>query len=84
MHEIDAPKALAAGRLAWLASDAAKRWPVALFADAPPPALVEQLRRNVPALPPVDLADAMAPADVAWVRPRAPALKPARLRPRTA
>jgi hypothetical protein len=84
LAEIDAPKALAAGRLAWLATDAARRWPVALFADAPPAVLVEQLRGSAPTLPPPELGDPMRPADVAWVRPRVPALKPARLRARTA
>jgi hypothetical protein len=84
LPEIEAPRALAAGRLAWITTDAAGRWPTALFADAPPAVLVERLRRSVPALPPADLGDAMPPADLAWVRPRVPALKPARLRARPA
>jgi len=82
--EIEADKALAAGRVAWLSAEAGKRWPVALFADSPPLALAEQLRRNLPALPPADLAHAMPPAELAPPRLRGLVLKPARLRTRTA
>ena len=82
--EIEADKALAAGRVAWLAAEVGKRWPIALLADMPPLALSEQLRRNLPALPPSDLATAMPPADLAPARLRGLVLKPARLRARTA
>jgi hypothetical protein len=69
--ESDAARALAAGRVAWLTTRAARRWPLALFAEAPPVALVEVLRRGLPALPPPILGDAMPEA----------ALSPQRLRP---
>lgn len=80
--ESEAEKALAAGRVAWLTSHAAKRWPLALFADAPPAALAEALRRVLPSLPPATLADTMAAADLARTRPRHLVAKA--LRPRTA
>ncbi len=80
--ESDAAKALAAGRVAWLTTRAARRWPLALFADVPPPALAETLRRALPSLPPATLGDAMLPADLAPLRLRHYAARP--LRPRAA
>jgi hypothetical protein len=73
-------KALAAGRVAWLSIGAARRWPLALFADAPPVALAEALRRRLPPLPPAMLGDAMAPAELARTRVPAEAVKPLRAR----
>jgi hypothetical protein len=78
--QIDGEKALAAGRLAWLASDLGRRWPAALLADAPPPALVERLRRALPPLPPADLAHLMPTADLAPARLRVLAARPLRVR----
>lgn len=80
LPESGAEMALAVGRIAWLASHAGKRWPLALFADAPPAALAETLRRSLPALPPTNLADTMAAADLAWARPRHAVAKPLRAR----
>ena len=78
--ERDAARALAAGRVAWLTTRAAKRWPLALLADAPPVALAEALRRGLPALPPPILGDAMPEAVLAPQRPRAFPAKPLRAR----
>ncbi|HEY7609811.1 MAG TPA: hypothetical protein VIF14_11320 [Alphaproteobacteria bacterium] len=78
----EAGLALAAGRVAWLTTRAGKRWPLALFADAPPAPLAEALRRGVPALPPTLLADSMTAATLAPPRLfRPPAAKPLRVRP---
>jgi hypothetical protein len=78
--ESEAARALAAGRVAWLTTRAAKRWPLALFADAPPLALAESLRRGLPTLPPAILADAMGPAELAPQRLRPFAAKPLQAR----
>ncbi len=78
--ESEAAKALAAGRVAWLTTRAARRWPLALFADAPPVALAEVLRRGLPSLPPAILGDAMPAAELARPRLRQFALKPLRAR----
>lgn len=78
--EAMAPKALAAGRVAWLTAHAGRRWPLALFADAPPMALAEAVRRGVPALPPATLGDAMQPAELAPQRLRHAVAKPLRAR----
>ena len=78
--ESEAARALAAGRVAWLTTGAARRWPLALFADSPPPALAEMLRRGVPALPPTILGDAMYPAELKPIRLPKPAAKPLRAR----
>lgn len=80
LPEAMADKALAAGRVGWLAAQAGKRWPMALFADAPPMALAEALRRGVPALPPMLLNDIMPPAELAPQRPRGAVAKPLRAR----
>ena len=83
LGETDSAKALAAGRLAWLAADAAQRWPLALFGDTPP-VVIEAIRRAAPALPPLMLRDPMPPAPLE--APRLAAIVPtvARLRTRTA
>jgi hypothetical protein len=78
--ENEAAKALAAGRVAWLTTRAARRWPLALFADAPPAALGEALRRGVPMLPPAILGDTMPAAEFARPRLRQFAAKPLRAR----
>lgn len=78
--EAMAGKALAAGRVAWLTAHAGRRWPLALFADAPPMALAEAVRRGVPALPPTILGDTMQPAELAPQRLRLPVAKPLRAR----
>lgn len=78
--ETDAAKALAAGRVAWLAADAATRWPLALFGEVPP-VLIEAIRRAAPALPPAILGDAMPAAPLE--PPRLSALVPATARLRT-
>jgi len=82
--EASAAKALAAGRVAWLAADAGKRWPHALFTDTPPMALTEVLRRSLPALPPAILDTAMPAAELAHARVRQIFTRPARLRARPA
>jgi hypothetical protein len=79
--ESEAGLALAAGRVAWLAARAARRWPLALFADAPPAPLAEVLRRGLPALPPATLGDLMPAATLAPPRLRPAAAKPLRARP---
>jgi hypothetical protein len=84
LPESEGAKALAAGRVAWLAVHAGKRWPSALLADAVPAALAEALRRGLPALPPAGLADAMPAADLTRARLRHLVTRPARLRTRTA
>jgi len=78
--ESEAARALAAGRVAWLTTGAARRWPLALFADAPPPVLAEVLRRALPALPPAILGDAMPPAELEPRRLPSFAAKPLRTR----
>ncbi len=78
--ESEAARALAVGRVAWLTTGAARRWPLALFADMPPPALAELLRRSVPALPPAILGDAMHPAELQPPRLIRHAAKPLRAR----
>lgn len=78
--ENEAARTLAAGRVAWLTAGAARRWPLALFADAPPPALAEMLRRGMPALPPANLGDAMQPAELRPPRLTKPVAKPLRAR----
>jgi hypothetical protein len=80
LPEAMADKALAAGRVAWLTAHAGRRWPLALFADAPPMALAEAVRRGVPALPPALLDDSMQPAELAPRRPRHAVAKPLRAR----
>jgi hypothetical protein len=80
MPEHEAARALAAGRVAWLTTQAARRWPLALFADAPPVLLAEALRRGLPALPPPLLGDAMPPAELRYRRPPAFSAKPLRAR----
>lgn len=78
--ESEAARALAAGRVAWLTARAARRWPLALFAETPPPALAEILRRGLPALPPAILGDTMPPAEL-WPPRLSPAVaKPLRAR----
>jgi hypothetical protein len=79
--ESEADKALAVGRVAWLTARAGKRWPLALFADAPPATLAEAIRRGLPALPPSILGDAMPAATLAPPRLRGAAAKPLRARP---
>jgi hypothetical protein len=64
LPEREAPRALAAGRVAWLTTQAARRWPLALFADASPLVLSEALRRGTPMLPPPVLGDAMPAAEL--------------------
>lgn len=64
LPEREAPRALAAGRVAWLTTQAARRWPLALFADASPLVLAEALRRVTPMLPPPLLGDAMPAAEL--------------------
>jgi hypothetical protein len=78
--EAMADKALAAGRVAWLTAHAGRRWPLALFADAPPMALAEAVRRGVPALPPAILGDSMPLAELAPQRLRHGVAKPLRAR----
>ena len=78
--ESEADRALAAGRVAWLTTRAAKRWPLALFAEAPPLALTEVLRRGLPTLPPAILGDAMPAAELEPQRLRPYAAKPLRAR----
>jgi hypothetical protein len=78
--ESEAARALAAGRVAWLTTQAARRWPVALFADAPPPALGEALRRGIPALPPPLRGDPMPAAELKPQRLPSFATKPLRAR----
>ena len=80
LSESEAARALAAGRVAWLTTHAARRWPLALFADAPPIALAESLRRGLPALPPAILGDAMQAAELAPPRLRSMTAKPLRAR----
>lgn len=80
LSESEAMRALAAGRVAWLTSRAAKRWPLALFADAPPAALAEVVRRGLPALPPPILGDTMREAVLSPQRLRPVAAKPLRAR----
>jgi hypothetical protein len=76
--------ALALGRVAWLRADGNGRWPLALFADTPPAALVAALRAAVPALPPLALDRAMPPAGIERMRLRHLVVRAPRLRPRTA
>lgn len=78
----ESARALAAGRVAWLIIKAARRWPLALFADAPPLVVSEALRRGLPTLPPPLLGDAMHPA--ALKPRRLPAFSAKPLRARTA
>lgn len=78
--ESEAARALAAGRVAWLTTQAARRWPLALFADAPPLLLSESLRRGLPALPPPLLGDAMPAAELKPRRLPSFAAKPLRAR----
>ena len=78
--ESEAPRALAAGRVAWLTIRAARRWPTALFGDTPPVALTELLRRALPALPPPILGDTMPTAELAPRRLPHLAAKPLRAR----
>jgi hypothetical protein len=66
--------------VAWLTARAAKRWPLALFADAPPVALAEVVRRLLPELPPPILGDTMPEAALAPQRLRPVAAKPLRAR----
>jgi hypothetical protein len=78
--EREAARALAAGRVAWLVTRASRRWPLALFAEAPPVALAEVLRRALPALPPAILGDAMPPAQLKPQRLPSTVAKPLRAR----
>lgn len=78
--ESEAARALAAGRVAWLTTQAARRWPLALFADAPPVLLSEFLRRGLPKLPPPLLGDAMPAAELKPQRLPSFAVKPLRAR----
>ena len=78
--EAMAAKALAAGRVAWLTAHAGRRWPLALFADAPPMALAEAVRRGLPALPPAIFGDTMQPAELTPQRLRLAVAKPLRAR----
>ena len=78
--ESEAARALAAGRVAWLVTRAARRWPLALFAEAPPLTLSEVLRRGLPALPPAVLGDAMPPAELEPRRLPSAVAKPLRAR----
>jgi hypothetical protein len=80
LPENETARALAAGRVAWLTSRAARRWPLALFADAPPVALAEVVRRGLPALPPTILGDTMPEAALSPQRLRPLAAKPLRAR----
>ena len=82
LPESEAPRALAAGRVAWLAAQAARRWPLMLFADGAPATLTEALRRGLPALPPPLLGDPMHAAELEPPRLPSFAVKP--LRPRAA
>ena len=74
-------KALAAGRVAWLAAAAGRRWPLALFGEAPP-VLTETIRSAAPVLPPAMLGDPMPAAPL--TPPRLRDLVPLPARPRTA
>lgn len=78
--ESEAARALAVGRVAWLTTQATRRWPLALFADAPPLTLAEALRRGIPALPPPLLGDPMPPAELRPQRLPSFAGKPLRAR----
>lgn len=79
--EANAARALAVGRLAWLSSGGVQRWPQALFADAPPHALADILRKAMPVLPPTMLDDHMPAATLKRPRIRHLFLKSSRLRP---
>jgi hypothetical protein len=57
--------ALALGRLAWLETDASRRWPEAFLAPTVPAELVQELKKVAPALPPPVLAAAMPEARLA-------------------
>ena len=80
--ESDAAAALATGRVAWLAADGARHWPLALFAETPPPGLAAALCAALPALPPRAFDDVMAPAGLDRARVRSLFYRPRRLRPR--
>ncbi len=78
LPESEVARSLAAGRVAWLMTGAARRWPLALFAEAPPVALAEAVRRGMPTLPPQLLGDAMPPAELKPQRTPQLAAKPLR------
>jgi hypothetical protein len=84
---LDSHEAFRRGRAAFLACDAAARWPLALLADELPADLVAGLRQSVPLAAPPDEPASMAiqplesPAPLAaatsWLRRRPRSIKPA-------